>query len=221
MLLDVTTSRQDLTARRPSSDSRTRPQSPAAWSMESKIDSSSRLRIEQPPGHGSDLIEEFESNLDVQGVDEILQAVSDQIERSPIQKEWSVLLEAGFEDASWDRLAQHCLGCSICAYVCPSCSCFDVHHEGNAWGGREIRCWDACTHALFTLHASGRITITVTSNTLTGSDPTCIVGISRGGTGNDGSESDLSSESGGTIPTKLSSELVKAIPTRLPEALLS
>jgi len=38
--------------------------------------------------------------------------------------------------------------------VCPSCSCFDVHHEGNAWGGREFRNWDACTFPLFTLHAS-------------------------------------------------------------------
>jgi len=88
-------------------------------------------------------------------VGEIEEAVSEQIRRSPIQKEWSHILEAGFEDPSWDRLAEHCLGCSICAYVCPSCSCFDMNHEANAWCGEQCRSWDACTFGLFPHHASG------------------------------------------------------------------
>ena len=81
--------------------------------------------------------------------------VAEQIRRSPIQKEWSQVLEAGFEDPSWDRLAEHCLGCSICAYVCPSCSCFDMNHDANAWCGEQCRSWDACTFGIFTHHASG------------------------------------------------------------------
>lgn len=50
-----------------------------------------------------------------------------------------------------------------------------------------------------TLDSSGRISITVTSNTLTGSEPTCIVGISAGGAGNSEPESDLSAVAGRTI----------------------
>ncbi len=81
--------------------------------------------------------------------------VAEQIERSPIRNEWSKVLEEGFESPAWDRLAQHCLGCSVCAYVCPSCSCFDMNHEANAWCGEQCRSWDACTFGVFTLHASG------------------------------------------------------------------
>jgi formate hydrogenlyase subunit 6/NADH:ubiquinone oxidoreductase subunit I len=81
--------------------------------------------------------------------------VAGQIERSPVNREWSQVLEDGFEHGAWDRLAQHCLGCSVCAYVCPSCSCFDMNHEGNAWCGEQCRSWDACTFPLFTHHASG------------------------------------------------------------------
>ncbi len=71
------------------------------------------------------------STDDIARVDDVEKTVSDQIARSPIQRDVSKVLEEGFESASWDRLAQHCLGCSICAYVCPSCSCFDMNHEGQ------------------------------------------------------------------------------------------
>jgi len=86
---------------------------------------------------------------------EIERTVAAQIERSPVNREWSRVLEEGFEHGAWDRLAQHCLGCSVCAYVCPSCSCFDMNHQANAWCGEQCRSWDACTFPLFTHHASG------------------------------------------------------------------
>jgi ferredoxin len=75
--------------------------------------------------------------------------------RNPVMSEWSQVLEDGFEHGAWDRLTQNCLGCSICSSVCPSCSCFDMNHEANAWGGAQTRTWDACTFENFTHHASG------------------------------------------------------------------
>jgi len=92
---------------------------------------------------------------DGEHIQELEKTVADQIERSPVNREWSQVLEEGFEHGAWDRLAQHCLGCSVCAYVCPSCSCFDMNHEANAWCGEQCRSWDACTLPLFTHHASG------------------------------------------------------------------
>jgi ferredoxin len=88
-------------------------------------------------------------------VAELEREVAAQIGRSPVKKEWSGLLEAGFDHPVWDRLAQRCMGCSICAYVCPSCSCFDMIHEADTWRGHQCRSWDSCTFALFTRHASG------------------------------------------------------------------
>lgn len=81
--------------------------------------------------------------------------VAEQIARNQMPQEWSKLLEGGFASPVWEQLAEHCLGCSICAYVCPSCSCFDMNHDANAWCGEQCRSWDACTFGLFTLHASG------------------------------------------------------------------
>ena len=92
---------------------------------------------------------------DLKQTEKIEEQVAQQIQRNPVSLEWSKVLEEGFEHAAWDRLAEHCLGCSICAYVCPSCSCFDMNHEANAWCGEQCRSWDACTFALFTHHASG------------------------------------------------------------------
>jgi ferredoxin len=65
------------------------------------------------------------------------------------------VLEASFPLPLWEALGRRCLGCSICSYVCPSCSCFDVSDAGSATCGTRCRSWDACTFALFTRHASG------------------------------------------------------------------
>jgi formate hydrogenlyase subunit 6/NADH:ubiquinone oxidoreductase subunit I len=81
--------------------------------------------------------------------------VAQQIDRGAIQREWGELLERGFDHPAWEKAAEHCLSCSTCSYVCPSCSCFDMNHEGSAWCGSQCRSWDACTYAVFTLHASG------------------------------------------------------------------
>ncbi len=60
-----------------------------------------------------------------------------------------------FDDPAWESLSDACVGCGTCAYVCPSCHCFDVVDEGDWRRGERVRNWDACAFGHFTAHASG------------------------------------------------------------------
>jgi len=53
---------------------------------------------------------------------------------------------AHFNDEYWKRMAERCLSCRICAYVCPTCRCFVVRDEMLDQAGEfeRIRCWDSC-----------------------------------------------------------------------------
>lgn len=67
-------------------------------------------------------------------------------------KEW---LDNNFDSPLWDEYASRCLGCASCAYLCPTCHCFDIVDETKYSGGLRRKNWDACQFPLFTLHASG------------------------------------------------------------------
>jgi ferredoxin len=95
------------------------------------------------------------SKADLEAVLEVERKTAGEIDRGPVLREWSELLEQHFDDPVWDRLTRRCLECSVCAYVCPSCSCFDMNLVGTAWGGTQSRSWDSCTFDIFTKHASG------------------------------------------------------------------
>jgi len=60
-----------------------------------------------------------------------------------------------YNNPEWIRQSFPCLGCGACAFVCPTCTCFDIQDDGNAQSGERLRCWDSCGLSLFTLHASG------------------------------------------------------------------
>ncbi|MDP8249242.1 MAG: 4Fe-4S dicluster domain-containing protein [Candidatus Tritonobacter lacicola] len=51
----------------------------------------------------------------------------------------------------WKKKAMACMDCGICAFVCPTCHCFDLVDEG----GCKKRIWDTCTFPLFTIMTSG------------------------------------------------------------------
>lgn len=68
-------------------------------------------------------------------------------------KEW---LDKNFETDLFNPPGEICLGCGLCAYVCPTCHCFDIVDEDYAFGqGRRMKNWDSCQFYHFTLHASG------------------------------------------------------------------
>jgi formate hydrogenlyase subunit 6/NADH:ubiquinone oxidoreductase subunit I len=70
-------------------------------------------------------------------------------------KEVREFLDAGFEDPLWEELGNRCLGCGTCAFVCPTCHCFDIVDEAGPKGGERLRHWDTCAYGLFTRHGSG------------------------------------------------------------------
>ena len=65
-----------------------------------------------------------------------------------------------FADGRWEQIAERCLSCRLCAYVCPTCRCFDIRDEavtasngGSRW--ERLRCWDGCTGEAYRKIAGG------------------------------------------------------------------
>ena len=64
-------------------------------------------------------------------------------------------LDKFFESENWMEQSLKCIGCGACAYVCPTCACFDIQDEPHGKTGSRVRCWDSCGFSVFTLHTSG------------------------------------------------------------------
>ncbi|MCL6589034.1 MAG: 4Fe-4S dicluster domain-containing protein [Firmicutes bacterium] len=60
-----------------------------------------------------------------------------------------------FLEVNWDAIAEKCLGCGVCTYLCPTCHCFELKDETEGGNHYRYRCWDSCMFPKFTLHASG------------------------------------------------------------------
>lgn len=60
-----------------------------------------------------------------------------------------------FDHPIWDDISRKCLNCSTCAYICPTCHCFDIASEVRGEDGTKIRCWDCCMFDEYTKMAGG------------------------------------------------------------------
>ena len=67
----------------------------------------------------------------------------------------SAWVRGNFSSPLWAKMALRCVGCGACAFVCPTCHCFDIVDEGSYAKGKRVKNWDSCQTAMFTLHASG------------------------------------------------------------------
>lgn len=64
-------------------------------------------------------------------------------------------LKNAFDSSIWKQQSARCIGCGACAFVCPTCACFDIQDDKCGRDGKRIRCWDSCGFSLFTKHTSG------------------------------------------------------------------
>jgi|GEM_PF-200425 len=58
-------------------------------------------------------------------------------------------------DAFWQEIADRCIACSCCNYVCPTCTCFEVHDRRHNSTTERRRIWDSCQFDGFMREASG------------------------------------------------------------------
>ncbi|MDI6703969.1 MAG: 4Fe-4S dicluster domain-containing protein [bacterium] len=66
------------------------------------------------------------------------------------------LIQEEVEESLWKMLGDRCQNCGGCAYVCPTCSCFNViDRPTTEREGVRIRTWDSCTLFGFTHLAEG------------------------------------------------------------------
>lgn len=74
------------------------------------------------------------------------------------------ILKDNFENEKWLYNSLPCVGCGTCAFVCPTCTCFDIQDCSYYIEGSRYRIWDSCAFGLFTVHASGHNPRPVQSN---------------------------------------------------------
>ena len=101
------------------------------------------------------------SDSDEKAVDALKKEISEKIEKLPfahldLSKFQGKDMLKIFNSKIWEKVAEPCLGCGTCTYVCPTCMCFDVRDfsTGTDKGIRQIRCWDSCMYNDFTQMAA-------------------------------------------------------------------
>jgi sulfhydrogenase subunit beta (sulfur reductase) len=115
--------------------------------------------IETVTDNGEKLIEKLSLLKDAEKADiERVRKLSKDVEKT-ITSELSIegvneKLDQMFDDPIWIQIHQKCVGCGVCAFVCPTCCCFDVLDEETE-EGKRVRIWDSCQFPCFTLQGSG------------------------------------------------------------------
>jgi len=62
---------------------------------------------------------------------------------------------SSFDNPLWVEQSLRCISCGACAFVCPTCACFDIQDITIGAEHSRKRSWDSCGFSLFTIHTSG------------------------------------------------------------------
>ena len=87
--------------------------------------------------------------------DEAHRRIEEQAQSHPAMTPLEQELKELWDTPLWQEMGRRCLGCGICTYLCPACTCFDILDECPGSVGRRYKCWDSCQFSLFTVHSSG------------------------------------------------------------------
>lgn len=81
----------------------------------------------------------------------------DQIKKRMDTTEIRDLLMSNLEHARWDEVASHCLSCTNCTMVCPTCFCSSVEEVSDLAGENveRRRQWDSCFNLEFSYMNGG------------------------------------------------------------------
>jgi len=79
------------------------------------------------------------------------------VEEVPALKEaMNRLRDDSVSEEVWEHFGRKCIVCGGCAFVCPTCTCFNVSDYVTKPGeGLRVRSWDACLFGGFTRETSG------------------------------------------------------------------
>lgn len=55
----------------------------------------------------------------------------------------------------WEEMAERCLECGGCSFICPTCSCFLTADRQRGTSGERDRIWDSCVYECHAREASG------------------------------------------------------------------
>ena len=104
---------------------------------------------------GEELLSEFKpaSEKDKQAAEEIRQKTLEKLPKPANHAEACKTYD--WDHSVFVKLAQKCLGCGACAYLCPTCHCFDMQDCAKGSKGSRFRCWDTCQFEKFTLMGAG------------------------------------------------------------------
>jgi Fe-S-cluster-containing hydrogenase component 2 len=102
----------------------------------------------------SDLMESPPENIEEE-LSELKKKAEEKIKRSIDIDDLDFELIEMFDEELWEEIAERCIACGICVFLCPTCRCFDIQDEAGTKHGRRIRTWDTCQFPEYTVHASG------------------------------------------------------------------
>ncbi len=126
------------------------------------VDIGDRYFVETGSGKGEEFIAGhagYFKEADEQNIETSEKIKSDTAKSVELKVDFEKALQIFREDKVpkeiYEKIADKCIYCGGCLYVCPTCTCFNVFDEGDGNSGIRYRNWDACVFEGYTREASG------------------------------------------------------------------